>query len=77
MAVRFTQLDARDFGNGIGLIGGLERTGQQRIFHQRLRGELGIDAGGTEEQEFVHAVLPRRVNDVGLHHEVLVQELAR
>lgn len=43
-AVGLTHLDAGYFGQGIGVVGGLQRAGEQIFFPDGLRAELGIDA---------------------------------
>ena len=47
--VRFTHLDAGDFGNGIRFVGRLQKTCQEVLLLHRLRSELGIYAGGAEK----------------------------
>ena len=42
--VAFAKLDTGDFSDGVRLIGGLQRTGKQRILGHWLGRELGIDA---------------------------------
>jgi hypothetical protein len=38
---------------------------------------LGVYAAGAEKQQLLHAVVESRINDVGLHHQVLVDEFGR
>ena len=73
--VALAQLDARDLGDGVGLVGGLERARQQRVLGHRLGGELGVDAGRAEEQEPLHPRQVGGVDHVRLDHQVLVEEL--
>ena len=75
--VAFAELDAGNLGHGIGLVGWLQNARQQGIFSHRLGGQFGVDAAGTEEEQFLHARLPRLVDDVGFDHQVLVDELGR
>ena len=75
--VALAQLDAGDLGDGVGFVGGLEQAGEECFFPHRLRGELGVDAGGAEEHQLGHAVGVGGVDDVGLDHQVLVDELGR
>ena len=42
--IAFTQLDPGDLGNRIGLIGGLQGTGEQGLFAHRLLSMLGVNA---------------------------------
>ena len=44
---RMAQLDAVDFGDGLPLVGGLKRPGEQRFLADRLLGELRIDAAAA------------------------------
>ena len=62
--VGLAKLDAGDLGDRIGLVGGLERRSQQRIFGNGLRRFARIDARGTEEHELLDLGAVRRVNDV-------------
>jgi hypothetical protein len=75
--IAFAQLDAGDLGNRVRLIGRLQRAGQERILAHRLRGHARVDAARAEEQQFLHAVVERRIDDVRLHHQVLVDEIGR
>jgi hypothetical protein len=75
IVVGITQLDAGDLGDGVGLVGGLQRAGEQVIFFQWLGGQLGVDAAAAQEHQALHARLVRGVDQVGLDHQVLVQEL--
>ncbi len=75
--VALAELDAGDLGNGIGLVGGFQRAGEQGIFGHGLRRELGVDAAAAQEQQFLHAGSKGRVNHIGLDHQVLVDELGR
>ena len=74
--VAFAELDAGNLGHGIGLICWLQNARQQGIFSHRLGGQLGVDAAGTEEEQLLHAHLPRLMDDVGFDHHVLVDELS-
>lgn len=47
--------DARDLGECVRLVGGLQRTGQQRVLADRLGSVLGVDAGRPEEEQAAHA----------------------
>lgn len=73
--VALAELDAGDLGHGVGLVGGFERAGEQGLLAHGLRGELGVDAAGAEEQQLLHAVTKSGFDHVGLDHEVLVNEV--
>lgn len=70
-AVGLAHLDAGDLGDGVPLVGGLERAGEERVLRDGLRRELGVDAGGAEEEELADgAAAQRGVDYVGLDLEV-------
>lgn len=50
-AERLAHFDAGDLGDGVPFVGRLERGGEEGGFGDRLRGEFGVDAGGSEEEE--------------------------
>ena len=75
--VALAQLDAGDLGNCIGLVGGLERAGEQGLLRHRLLSQARIDAGAPQKQQLVHPVGMRRLDDIGLHHQVVVDEVRR
>ena len=64
---RLTHLQTCNLGNGVWLVGVFERRSQQTILWHRLWGFTWIDAGGTEEEEFLHAMLPCLANHVLLN----------
>ena len=51
--VGLTELDARDFGQRIGLVRLFERSGEKRLLLDGLRRFAGVNAGGTEEQKLL------------------------
>ena len=71
------ELDAGDLGGGIPLIGGLERTGEQRFLADRLLGEFGIDAAAAKEQQAPAAMPPGAFDHVVLDLEIFEQEIRR
>ena len=71
----FAQLDAGDLGDGIGLVGGFERTGEQVLFANRLRAIARVDAARAEEDQPLHAGAVRALDEVGLDLQVLVEEV--
>ena len=76
-AVGPAQLNASDLRDGVPLVRGLQRAGQQRILPDRLFGKAWIDAGRAEEQELLDTRELRRVDDVGLDREIVVEKFAR
>lgn len=75
--IAFTELDAGDFGDGIGLVGGLQGAGEQGVFAHGLAGVFGVDAAGAEEEELFRAMCEGGVDDVGLDHQIFVDKLRR
>lgn len=72
--VAFAELDASDLRDCVGLVGGLQGTRKESIFLHGLGNSLGVDATGAEEKEFLDAIAVGRIDDVGLDHEVFVDE---
>src|SRR5512133_2863451 len=62
-------------GNGVGVVGRLQRTGQKVLFLDRLRGHLGIDAGAAQKQQALDITGIGTVNDISLDHQVVVEKL--
>ena len=75
--VGLAQLDAGDLRDGVGLVGRLERAGEQLLLGHRLRAVARIDAGAAEVQQLLHAVQVRRVHHGRVDHHVVVDELGR
>ena len=75
--VAFTQLDAGDLGNGVGLVRGFQRAGEQRVFTHRLRRHARVDARRTQKQQPLHPGRMRGLDDIGLDHQVVVQKISR
>ena len=76
ISIGIAQLDACDFGDGVGFVGGFEGAGEEVFFFEGLRGEFRVDAAGSEEHQLGDAVFFSGVDDVGLDHEVVVEEHA-
>ena len=75
--VRLAHLDAGDLGDGIRLIRRFQRAGQEVFLLHGLRGVLGVDAGGAQEEEAVHACEVGAMDDARLDDQVVVDELGR
>lgn len=69
--------EAGDLSQGVCLVGLLELAGEQAALLHGLRREAGVNAAGTEEEEFLAAILPSRVDDVHLHDHVVVHEVGK
>ena len=73
--IRLAELDSRDFGDGVGLVGLLEGAREERIFGDRLGGKLWINAGAPEEKEFGGAEVGGGGDEIVLDLQVLQQKL--
>jgi len=62
---------------GVGFVGRLEGTGEQCVLGHRLRREPWVDATAAEESSLRTPARHAWVDDVGLDHQVLVDELGR
>ena len=76
-AICLAQLDPRNLGNGIPLIGRLERSGEQLLLAHGLAGQLRIDARGAEEQELAHPGLITAVDGISRDRQIVRNELGR
>ena len=63
---RLAQFDAGDLGDRVPLIGGLQRSGEQRLFSDRLLSELRVNAAAAQEQQPPHSRAPGRFDHMGL-----------
>ncbi len=73
-AIGLHHLDPGDLGNRIGLVGRLQRPRQHGVLAQRLRRQLRIDAGRTEEHQLLGAVDMRRMDHIRRNHQIVVEE---
>ena len=74
MTVGIAEFDARDFGKGIGFVGGFQRPGQQGILRDGLRRVFGVNTGRSQKKQFGHTAPVRGLDEVGLHHQVIVEK---
>ena len=74
--IAFTDFNSCDFGNGIGLIGGLELPSQQGVFPHGLGGMLGVNAGAPQKKKLLHTCPTAALDDIRLHDEVVVEKVA-
>ena len=77
LAIRRAHFQPRNLGNCVGFVRRLQFAGQQVFFPDRLRRMFGIDTGRAEEQQLGHATFPRRVDQIGLYREIVIDELRR
>lgn len=75
--VGLAQFNPGDLGDGVRLVGRLQRPLQQLAFRHRLPCQFRIDTGRTEKQQFVHVVQVRGVNNVALYHHVFINKIRR
>ena len=74
--VAFSQLDAGDLGDRVGLVGGLQRAGQQVVFLDGLGAVARVDAARTQEHQALDAGQVRAVDQVALDEQVLIEEVS-
>ena len=72
--VGLAELDAGDLGDGVGVVGGLERAGEEGVFADGLGGELGVDTGTAEEEELGAAEVGGGFDEVVLEGEIFEEE---
>ena len=68
-------LQTCNLGNGIRLVGVLQRRCQQGSLADGLRSLARVDAGAAQEEQFLDAVPPALADDVLLDGQVLVDEV--
>src|SRR5690606_41237620 len=73
--VSFTQLDARNLGDGVGLIRGLQQPGEQILLLDGLRGEFAVDAARPQKKQFSHPTYIRSVDAAALDRQVCAAEI--
>ncbi len=71
----FAKFDAGDFGDGVPLVGGFERAGEEVFLLERLGGEFGVDAGAAEEEELFDAAFKSAVDEMVLEGKIFVEEV--
>ena len=75
VAVGVAHFQSRDFGDGVRLVRGLQRTSQQRVFAHGLGRVLRVDARTAQKKQLLDARPSTSLNHVGLHLEVVEQEV--
>ena len=74
--VTLAHLEARDFGNGVFLVGVFQFAREEAVLAHRLRCVFRVDAGGAEEEQFLHAVGIGFADDVALNLHVHHDEIS-
>ena len=77
LAVRLGELEAGDFGDGVGLVGGLERAGEEAILGHGLRRVFGVNARAAKEKQPLYASAIGAVDGVGGDGEIIEEKLGR
>ena len=77
LTIGLAHFNARDFGDGIPLVGGFQRAREQSRFRYWLRCQLGVDATATQKQKFFHAAIETGADEVGFHHDIVINEISR
>ena len=75
VVVGLGELDAGDLGDGIRLVGRLQRAGEQVVLADRLRAVARVDAAGAQEHQALHTGEVGAVDQVGLDQQVLIEEV--
>jgi len=70
-------LYAGNLGHGIGLIGGLQIAGKEVFLFHGLGTVFPIDTGTAQKKEFFYPIEVRRMNDIRLNHQIVVDKLGR
>ena len=73
----FAYLDTGDLGDGVRLVGRLQRAGEQRILGDWLRGKARVDTRRAQKEQPSHAGVQRRRDDVVLDGQILENEVGR
>ena len=64
-----------NLGNGVRFVGIFQRRGEEHFFFHGLFGITRIDAGASQEEEFLHIVAKTFTDDVLLYLQVFVDEV--
>ena len=76
-AIGLAQLDAGDLGQGVPLVGGLQRAGEEVFLPDRLGAIARVDAGAAEEQELGDADRVGGADQVELDAQIVGEEVDR
>ena len=72
--VGLAEFDAGNLGDGVGLVGGFQRPGQQGRLGQGLGGQFRVNAARPQEEQLLDPDLVGGVDEVRLDHQVVIQE---
>ena len=75
LTVGLTQPDAGDLGDRVPLVGHLQRSGQQRVLGDRLRGIARVDARRPQEHEFLDVHRMGTIDHIGFDEQVVAQKI--
>ena len=68
-------LQTGNLGNGIRLVGILQRRSQQYILSHRLRSISGIDAGAAQKEQFFDLMTETLSNDILLNLQIIIDKV--
>ena len=74
-AVGGAELESGDFGDGVGLVGGLEWAGEQRTFGDGLRRVFGVNTGTAKVKKPLHSAQEAAMDEARGHGDVVVQKV--
>jgi hypothetical protein len=77
LGVGLAELDAADFGQGIGLVGRLQAAGQQRVLLHRLGRKFGVDAGAAEKEKLLDLGGVGAVDEIEFDLQILAEKFDR
>ena len=73
--IGFGQLNPGNFGDGVRFVRLFQWTGKQGVLAHRLGRVLRINAGRTEKRQLVDTPTVRRIDDVILNLQILIDEV--
>ena len=73
--VGFAELQVSNLSGDVRLVGRFQQTYQQRVLRNGLWGQLKVNAGGTQKQQLLNAVLVALPNGIALNQQVVGQKI--
>jgi hypothetical protein len=70
-------VDTGDLGEGIGVVGPLERPGEHCVFADRLRAITRVNARAAQVEQLRDARSPCGPQHRGVKHQVIIEEIGR
>ena len=75
--VGLAEFDPGNFRQGVGVVGRLERSGQQRILGNGLRRHFWVDAGTSQKKQFACTEVGGGLDEIVLDGQVLQEKFRR